>query len=251
MGNGPAVLLAFHGIGQDHTCFAPFGASLAERFTIYSLDLFYHGQSSGLFGDTYIDNEVLTKTYWKQLVTAFLDQHRISRFSVAGFSMGGKFALATAELFADQLDEVWLLAPDGITPSPWYQVATATRVGRSVFRYFLDHLSAFRSVGHFLVKAGIVDRSALRFAENTLATPEQRARVYRSWQCFRALGVAIDAWAELMNHKSVRVRIFLGYFDRILPRNYVSPLTKRLYAYELRVYKTGHNRLVEKVAGTC
>ena len=248
MGNGPAVLLAFHGIGQDNTCFEPFAQSLAQSFTIFSFDLFYHGHSSCVHGEAYTDIELLTKSYWKQLLTAFLHEHEIQRFSVAGFSMGGKFAIATAELFADQLEELWLLAPDGITISPWYQLATHTRLGRVIFRYFLKHLSVFRRVGHLLTSMRLLDRSALRFAESTLATPEQRVRVYRSWLGFRTLGVNMVSFSDLMNHRPVRIRLFLGYFDRVLPMHYMLPLTKRLHAYELHVFKTGHNRLVQKVA---
>ncbi len=140
-GTGPRALLAFHGMGQRSTCFAPLDRVLRDEFTIYSFDLFYHGDSSCLSGDEYTDGEVLTKARWQELIMTFLRQQGIDRFSVAGFSLGGRFALTTTELFAGRVDALWLFSPDGITISPWYWIAIHTQAGRWLFRYFLAHLA--------------------------------------------------------------------------------------------------------------
>ncbi|GAA4408146.1 hypothetical protein GCM10023187_29610 [Nibrella viscosa] len=246
LGYGPAILLAFHGIGQNSACFLPLADTVGRQFTTYSFDLFFHGASPA--PDSATGEFVLTKTDWTRIVSEFLKEKNISRFSVIGFSMGGKFALATAEAFADRIDQLILLAPDGITVSPWYRLATGTAVGRRLFRYFLQHMLLFRRVGNTLAAVGLLDRSALRFAQRTLATAEQRERVYRSWVGFRKLGVRLDILASLLNHHPVRTRFILGYFDRVLPADFVKPLTRRLYTYELHMLKTGHHRLVEKAA---
>lgn len=247
-GNGPAVMLCFHGIGQNGGAFEPFGIALASTFTVYSFDLFYHSQSSGLHGDIYQPNESLTPDYWAAILTAFLDEKKIDRFSVAGFSMGGVFAFATAQRFATRLDQLWLLAPDGITTSGWYSFATGSGFGRGVFRYFLNRLSLFREVSNTLVRLGWLDRSLVRFAQSTLATPEQRERVYRSWIGFRPLRPHLDSLTKTLNKHPIRVRVFLGEFDRVLPRKAVQPLLKQLITCELVMLKVGHNRLVEAVA---
>jgi len=246
LATGPRVLLAFHGIGQDATCFQPLARALDGQFTVYAFDLFFHGRNTGV-----LPEGVLTKTHWQQLVRAFLTEKAIQTFSVAGFSMGGKFALATAESFADRLDELWLLAPDGITVSPYYTLATRTAAGRRLFGYFLDHMPLFHRVGQLLSRLHLVDRSALRFAESTLATPEQRRRVYLSWVGFRELKTDVGALAVLLNKETVRTRFFMGYFDRVLPLSFLTPLTRHLHHYEVTVLKTGHHRLIEKVAAHC
>lgn len=247
-GNGPAVMLCFHGIGQTGEAFKPLGTALASTFTIYSFDLFYHGQSSGLNGDTYHQKEHLTGDYWRTILTAFLLEKNIARFSVTGFSMGGVFALTTAQLFAPKLDQLWLLAPDGITTSAWYAFATGSGLGRGVFRYFLDHLPLLRDLSNTLVQLGWLDRSLVRFAQSTLATSEQRERVYRSWVAFRPLRPSLTALAKTLNQYPIQVRMFLGEFDRVLPRTAVQPLEQRLNGCELVLLKVGHNRLVEAVA---
>ena len=248
-GNGPSVLLCFHGIGQDGRAFDVLGTALASSFTVYSFDLFYHGQSSGLHGDNYQPKESLTPNYWQVILAAFLDEKKIDRFSIAGFSMGGVFALTTAQLFAPQLDQLWLLAPDGITTSTWYRFATGSGFGRSLFRFFLNHLPLLHNLSDTFVQLGWLDRSLARFVQSTLATPNQRERVYRSWIGFRPLRPELNSLAKTLNGHPIQVRIFLGAFDRVLPREAVQPLLKRLNQYELMVIKAGHNRLVDVVAG--
>ncbi|WP_128545388.1 alpha/beta hydrolase [Larkinella soli] len=243
LSTGPVALLAFHGIGQDHRCFEPLARAVEGRYALFAFDLFFHGEPPVQFM-----GEVLTKTAWRQYIQNFLDQYRIERFAVIGFSMGGRFALATAQLFPKQTAELILLAPDGITVSPWYRLATGSTFGRMLFRFFLRHLPTFHVAGEFLQNLRLVDKSVLRFAESTLASPIQRERVYRSWIGFRKLFFKPERLGKTLTLHPIRVRFFLGYYDRVLPADYILPLTHRLYAYELTVLKTGHNRLIEKVA---
>ena len=241
-GNGPAVIVAFHGFGQDHKSFSPFEKAIDGRFTVYAIDLFFHGNSQ------YTGSSLLTKTNWGQLIERFLASQSIDRFSLIGFSLGGRFALVTAEAFANRLDQLMLIAPDGITFNRWYWLATNSRPGRWLFRYTLRHLSMLTALGQALTKLGWLNRTVLRFAEVSLATPEQRTLVYDSWTQFRQIHSDMNTVAELLNEQATRVRFFTGAFDRIVPGSYIRPLTGQLRHYELTVLKTGHNRLIELAA---
>lgn len=241
LGNGPATILAFHGFGQDGGVFESWQQNVETRFTIYAFDLFYHGKSSP------IDGELLTKTVWQSLITAFLEAQQINFFSLVGFSLGGRFALVTAEQFISQIQQLVLIAPDGITHTLWYQLATSTPMGRQLFRFVLRHLSALNQLGHALINVGLLHRTVMRFAEVSLATPEQRRLVDQSWTAFRLIKADINYLASLLTHSTVRIRFFTGYFDQIVPGHYIYPLTRQLHSYELTVLKAGHNRLIEQV----
>jgi len=241
-GSGPAVMLAFHGFGQDSTAYTPFLNQPNSGFTVYAIDLFLHGKSE------LTDGPMLTKADWQQLIRGFLQTQHINRFSLAGFSLGGRFALAALDAFADRIDQLWLIAPDGITRSFWYRLSTATPAGRWLFQYTLRHLSVLNQVGHALVRAGLLNRTAMRFAELSLATPQQRQLVYDTWTQFRLIRPNLHAIATLLNSHPIQVRFFTGAFDRIVPGPYILPLTNRLRHYELTVLKTGHTHLIEQVA---
>jgi pimeloyl-ACP methyl ester carboxylesterase len=242
LGHGPATLLAFHGFGQNGHVFNPVNEVIGHQFTVLAVDLFFHGDSH------YRTSQLLTKNEWQKLISAFLDTKGVSRFSVTGFSLGGRFALVTAEAFADRIDRLILIAPDGITRSKWYELATATGIGRRIFRYGLHHLSTLEGVGHALVRIGLLNRTVMRFAELSLSTPAQRALVYQVWTQFRFINPDIPRLAALLNQHSMRVQLFMGAFDRIIPGPFILPLTDQLNHYELTVLKTGHNHLIQLTA---
>ncbi|MEZ0538251.1 alpha/beta hydrolase [Fibrella arboris] len=242
-GSGPIVWLAFHGIGQDSRCFEPFAKPLASTHTIYSVDLPFHGESR-LAGWP----SVITSTYWQSLLTEFMARHRIDRFSVVGFSIGGRFALITAQLFANRVGELVLLAPDGITQNPWFTLATSTKAGRALLRFFLNNTPLFTKAAHVLVKAGLLNASLLRFGEATMQTPAQRTQIYQSWTGFRLLRIDRHVFAKTMIEHGVQVRLFLGMYDVVLPQRRVQPLIDLLPNSALTLLPTGHTSLVKRVA---
>lgn len=241
-GNGPKVILAFHGIGQDHRCFLPLVEVLKDQYTFYLFDLPFHGQSPPL------TSEKLTLEEWKAFLENFLSANKIEKFSIMGFSMGGKFALATLQLFPARIDSCWLLAPDGITESPWYRLATRFWLSKKVFRFFVSNVTRFKKLAEGLVSLGLVEKSAVKFAETTLATSEQRKRVYRSWVGFSLIRANMKLIAQYVKENGIDLTIFLGKHDALLPAYYVTPLTKHLPDLKPIVLKTGHHRLIEKVA---
>ena len=241
-GHGPKVMLAFHGIGQDHNCFMPLVEVLKEQYTFYLFDLPFHGQSPAL------DEEKLTIPAWQALIEEFLIEDNIQRFSVTGFSMGGKFALATLQLFPQRIESCWLLAPDGITESPWYRLATRFWLSKNLFRFFVSNVSHFKKLASILVSIGLIEKSAVKFAETTLSTPAQRERVYRSWIGFSLIRADMKLIARFVKENNIDLKIFLGKYDALLPAHYVHPLTKRLPNVKPIILKTGHHRLIEKTA---
>ncbi|GAB3899775.1 alpha/beta fold hydrolase [Spirosoma agri] len=238
-GNGTITLLAFHGFGQSGQVFSALQKSLGERYTILAIDLFFHGQSS------YHTTQLLSKPDWARLIDAFLQLRQVNRFSLVGFSLGGRFALATVESFAIRIDQLVLIAPDGITRNVWYWIATGSSAGRWLFRRLLTHLPLLNAVGHGLTSIGLLNRTVMRFVEISLSTPQQRERVHVSWTQFRLIKPDLDQIRGLLHQYPVRVRFFTGAFDRIVPGRYILPLTKQLHHYELTVFQTGHNHLIE------
>ena len=247
-GQGTKTLLAFHGIGQDASCFDGIVQSLGNQYTFYIFDLFYHGKSGGISAAKPSETDRLSKAFWADLIREFCVQQKINRFSVAGFSMGGKFALATTEAFAGRVETLYLFAPDGITESIWYTLATRFWPARQIFRLIVFNPSFSHQLGRVFLGFGWVNKSTLRFIESTLTTPQQQARVYYSWLCFSTLRFEMPHIARLCNKHSINTKIFLGRFDALIPESSVYDLTSKLNDYELIMLKTGHHRLVEKAA---
>ncbi|MEZ4900936.1 MAG: alpha/beta fold hydrolase [Spirosomataceae bacterium] len=195
-------MLAFHGIGQDYRCFLSLVEVLKEQYTFYLFDLPFHGQSPPL------PNERLTLDNWCCFLEMFFVKNNIEKCSIMGFSMGGKFALATLQLFSTRIESCWLIAPDGITESPWYRLATRFWLGKNLFRFFVSNVAYFKKLGNMLVKMGLVSKSAVKFAETTLTTSIQRQRTYRSWIGFSPIRADMKSVARIVQENDIDLKIF-------------------------------------------
>lgn len=242
-GTGTRVMLAFHGFGQSRTHFRPLAAQWSGEFTVYSFDLFYHGQS--FWGDRH---KPLTKQAWKELLSGFLAQHNISRFALAGFSLGGKFVLATLESFPDRVTELVFMAPDGIKTNFWYSLATYPTWTQRIFRSTVTRPILFQKTALWMRRLRIVDKGVLRFAQSQMDTREKRHRVYFSWMVFRELFFDMNHIAALINANRIPVRLFLGRHDKIITARNMQRLLGKVPGSELIVLESGHSRLLESVA---
>lgn len=240
-GSGPEHLLIFHGFGQDHTAFNALANELDKKFTLYSFDLFFHGQSQWPKGEI-----PLSKTYWKDLLDQFLKEKAIVNFSLMGFSLGGKFALASLEAFPSRISSVYLLAPDGIKTNIWYSLATYPVALRWLFKSMILKPGRFQSIVKGARKLHLVDRGVSKFAESQMNTEEKRKRVYYSWVVFRQLKFDLGRIASIINSNNINLYVFVGQFDKIITAKNMALLLHRVPDHHFQILETGHNGLIEK-----
>lgn len=242
-GNGPNILLSFHGFGQDHEAFEELTHAFRNQYTVYAFDIFFHGKSA--WGK---DEDPLEKEFWNELLAAFLKQHTIDKFSLLGFSMGGKFALASLEAFPERVQSVYLLAPDGIKTSAWYSLATYPFFLRRVFKNMISNPTLFHQITQVAFKTGLIDKGILRFVQSQMDTEEKRKQVYLSWVVFRHLHFNMTAIANSINAYAIAVTIVVGKYDKIITAKNMERLTKRLTHYSLNTLETGHTGILSKFA---
>jgi pimeloyl-ACP methyl ester carboxylesterase len=240
---GSKVLLAFHGFGQSKTHLEELEQSLATDYTVYSFDLFYHGENAGQGPEN-----PLTKEEWAQWLQFFFDTERIQACSVLGFSLGGRFALATVEAFPERVKELLLIAPDGIKPNLWYTLATRPGWTQSLFRKVVYHPSTFGKLSVLARTFRLAHPKLIRFAQSQLETAEKQDLLYRSWVNFRLLTFNMAKMATLLNQNRIRTEIFLGRHDLLLKEKDVEPLINRLKNYRIIYLESGHTHLLDRAA---
>lgn len=242
-GRGKTPLLAFHGFGQNSSYYEAFGKNLGDLYTVYSFDLFYHGNSFW-----HSRSEPLRKSDWKNIIEHFLDQHGIQKFVVSGFSMGGKFTLATIEAFSERIQQIIFIAPDGIKTLFWYNLATYPGAFQKYFRAMIVRPKYFYKLLKTVNRLGLVHKSVLKFANSQMDTRKKRRRVYYTWVIFRLLKFNMKRIAELINEKKIPTYMSLGTYDRIITQENMMVLLKELEDYEMILLKKGHNTLIEDTA---
>ena len=240
-GHGPKAILVFHGFGQNHQTFEKLVGFVPEEYTIYNFDIFFHGESKWNKGE-----QLLTKEFWKELWTAFLNQEKIDRYSLIGFSMGGKFALASYKVTPTRVDHVILLAADGIQKNFWYAFATSSSLIRKLFKSMILHPGRFHRISKLIHKIGLIDNSLLRFVESQMNTEAKRNQVYHSWIVFRTLAFDVKLLAQTLNLNQTEVFCITGKFDRMIPPHFMNKLTKRLHQFRHDTLDVGHTTLIEQ-----
>jgi pimeloyl-ACP methyl ester carboxylesterase len=243
LGHGPTPLLAFHGIGQNgRSCFEAFAPSVGKHYTVYAFDLPFHGSNADF------PFQPVSKAFLKKAIIKFLAQENIQHFDVVGFSMGGRFAIGTLEAFADRIDRLYLIAPDGITENPLFNLATRYSVPRSVFRWSMQHPAPFFNAIKVLEKVGLLNKSIVRFTEQVLDTPEKRNSLYKSWIAFSSLWFDIPLLYHLAMENKVIVTLFTGKYDKLLKPEHAAPLADLLPENQNIILKSGHAQLVEQAS---
>lgn len=238
-GNGKEPLLVFHGFGQDHTLYVPLLKSLGPRYTLYIIDLFFHGKSEWNEGE-----RPISKRDWSNIISALLDDQKIQSFSIFAYSLGGKFALATLEAFASRIINMYLVAPDGIKTSVWYTVATCSSIMRKLFRSMIFKHDRFLKLAATLNESKLVDKSLLRFADYQMNSEAKRRRVYYSWIVFRHLTFDLKCMAALINGNKIGLTIIVGRYDKVIEAKHMNRLLRHVTDYRFEVLEAGHTALV-------
>lgn len=243
IGSGKRALLAFHGYGQSSAYYQAMERALGNDYTIYAFDLFFHGQSY-----LHKNNLPLDKVFLQQIITHFLEKQSINTFSVMGFSMGGKFALTLIETLPERVEELFLIAPDGISTSFWYNIATYPGWLQQLFKRTVLKPGPFFRLLRVLDKYNMVHKSLIRFAHYQMDSTAKRLRVYRSWIGFRELNFDIRRIVKLLNKYKIPVAMYLGEYDQIITPKRVGVFVNALDQGELVILKAGHSNLLSDVA---
>ena len=242
-GQGSKILLCFHGYGQSNTDMNVLQEALKEKYTIYTFDLFYHGESFW-----HQKEKPLTKLFWFELINAFLATYKIQRFSLAGFSMGAKFVLPIVESFSERIDKLLLIAPDGITINVWYRIATSFNWTRALLRSLVVKPDWYLRMIKMLIFFKLAPTSVINLANSKMVTRRQRRRVYYSWVVFRVLRINSKDIANLINKYNIQLMVFLGSRDKLITEISVRPLLRHTTNYQKIILKAGHTNLLQSVA---
>ncbi|HAA00192.1 MAG TPA: hypothetical protein DCD96_00965 [Flavobacteriales bacterium] len=213
-GNGPQVLLCFHGFGRRAEDFFYFREELEKNFTVYSFNVFHHGKSE--YPGDRIERNTLRPDELKALISLFLDQHSIERFSLMGYSMGGKITLMLLHLFAERINHMYLLAPDGIVYNQWYRFTSKNRIGNSIYKSILRKPGFFFFILRLLRKTRLISDKFMRFVMANLDTRNKRELVYKVWMTLRNIDPSPSESSKIIRKLNLPVYLFYGKHDRII-----------------------------------
>ncbi len=245
IGNGSKNILLFHGYGQDCHCWGKISGNLKEEYTFYCFDLVFHGKSSYDFTENSLQNN--QKNDLEIAFETFFGENNITDFSVLGFSLGARLALFCVEIFPQNIQNIFLLAPDGIKNNFWFNLSTRFWFSKILFNAFLVNQSIFIKLGKMLTNIGLLDKSMLNFVTNQTNSIEKRQKIHNTW-CFFANIPSISAKKILSkitkesNSKEKFLSIFLAKNDIFITEKTVKRNLQNI-DFEIVTFDCNHFKL--------
>ena len=234
MGSGSRLLIAFHGYANNATLFYPFQRHLGQDFTIISIDLPHHGQS------VWPDTQMLHKQDLIDLVHQLCREYQAEQVSLLGYSLGGRVCLTITQLIPRLVEQVLLIASDGLVFNPLYYFVTRTLFGKRLFRSFLTNTRSYMSFVEWLRRKNFIDASRHRFAMYYLESEKDRAFLLRVWPGMGEIVPNLGSLRSAIRKHNIPVFIFMGSYDRIIPPLHAQKFKKDLSSVHLFILDKGH-----------
>jgi len=206
-----------------------------KNFTVYAFDLFYHGKSTRV-------QDHLHKSEWCKWLGDFLQAEKIDEFSVLGYSLGGRFAIASVLKFPDKIKELFLIAPDGIFLTPWFKLATTPGI-KLLFKYLMLNPDKMERLMKFNEKSGVVNKYVDDFVRKEMGDDENRKRVYISWNYFKTLGYSKKELYRRFNRYSFDRKLIIGEKDHIIHPKGILPIVEKMGHFEVDILPLKHHQL--------
>lgn len=237
-GRGTRFLVCFHGYGEDASSFAFLEKHLGQDYTIIALDLPFHGQTQWNEGPELQPGQLL------EVLSAILPLE-LQRISLAGYSMGGRIALALLQERPAAIDRVVLVAPDGLHRNFWYWLSTRTSTGNRLFAYTMKHPHWFFSGMKVLRSVGLLNKSIFRFAHSYLDNFKEREMLYLRWTGLRQFRPSLAKLRRILQEHPVAVRMLFGAYDRIILDTHAKGIAKN-GSVKIKTIRAGHQLLKPK-----
>lgn len=239
-GNGEKTLICFHGFGQNLMVFNDLSSGLVDH-QVVSVNLFYHGKSVRQGGSKYLLQEE-----WKNIFARFLNHLNIDRFSVLGYSLGGRYTSSTLKSFENRIDHCLLIAPDGIVKRSSYEFATFPLGSEQLFGFFMRNPKPFFIFLDLLEKTKMFNQWTIDFSRAQLQDKDQRMRVYHSWITLRKFRMRQAQLIQRINTGNFKTTVIFGKYDKIIQPERHFYFLNQIPEAKVIILDTGHTKLLNE-----
>lgn len=217
-GSGNKLMFAFHGYGMTGKQFHVLEKSVLQEYWVIGFDHFFHGESKLHTIDEQIILAGMEKADVRLYIDAWFAAFGRQRFSLMGYSIGANFALSLVEFFADEIDSLILMAPDGLAVHRGFYFLRRHFIGKKLFRS-LTYGKNLATVGlNTLRRFRLLDEALHKIAFNEVNTLQKRLDVYYTLNFIRHIVPDLEMAARLINQHHIKTTLVFGQHDQLFPR---------------------------------
>jgi pimeloyl-ACP methyl ester carboxylesterase len=245
-GAGPKPVLCFHGYGENAASFNLMKPLAGNEYAFIAMDLPFHGHTKWNNGLLFTVHDLV------EIIRMILGIENINidgknmKFSLAGFSLGGRISLCLLEALPENVERLVLMAPDGLKVNFWYWITTQTLIGNRLFRLTMKYPGWFFGFLKIMNRLRLVNASVFKFVNYYIANPDMRTILYDRWTCLRKLKPRLSAIKKKLTQHKIPVRLLYGKYDRIILPVVGERFKKGLDDCTLTILDCGHQIIREK-----
>jgi pimeloyl-ACP methyl ester carboxylesterase len=206
-----------------------------------ALDMPLHGSTE------WLENRPFEKDDLVAIVEMVLQQHGKDRFSLLGYSMGGRLCLCLTEKMAPRIDHLIMAAGDGLKNNPWHMFVTQTAIGNKIFRYNAYHPQLFFTLLHGGKRLGLLNQSIYKFALHRMNEPQKRLQVYNIWTNLRRMMPDKKTCKQLLSKYDVLTLLIFGKYDRVIPPVLGTRFADGSFPCKIVILDKGHQLISEQL----
>jgi pimeloyl-ACP methyl ester carboxylesterase len=239
-GSGDKPMLAFHGYGMTGKQFHVLKDSILTKYHVYGFDHFFHGESQL---DGWTEKQILQgmpKTMVKLYLQEWFKVHGEQKVSLMAYSIGAKLALILLEEFPEWIEEIILMAPDGLSVYTGFDFLTNRTTGQYFFRHATKSKWLTPSLLKTLKRLRFIDDSLYNIAYNEIDTEKKRLDVYYTLNLIRLLQPDTRKVIKLIDQYSVKCTILFGRDDKLFPKSAAKSFTDQLTKANVHEVSLGH-----------
>ncbi|MCB0476767.1 MAG: alpha/beta hydrolase [Crocinitomicaceae bacterium] len=210
---------------------------LADNFKdvqVVSFNIFFHGQSE--LKEDHLDHHNL-----KAIFDLVIENESINHFSVIGYSLGGKFALNLVNYYPEKIDQVILIAAEGIKAHNFYNLTCRIWLLRRLYKTSIEHPNWFFNLAHFLRRIRVFSPSMIKFIELQMGEKEQREMAYNTWAKFRYVFPNQGRLKNNFHDFNIDLIVMIGERDRIIKPDVGNYFIQKMGKGEFRVLPMTHD----------
>ncbi len=209
-GKGSKLLIAIPGYGDRKETFLKLQESLSPNYLVYALELPGHGESDWSRDQFY-------QSDFEKVIRAILLKEKKDRLTLMGHSFGGRAILSLLPKLYEVVDELFLLAPDGLDEGYMRRATLVPLSIRHLTQRFLKKPSWYIGLVKALNKIGLLKNHSYQFVKLNFANASRRKRLFLYWNSIDDFKIDTTACARILNKEKIPTHIILGNRDFVIP----------------------------------
>ncbi len=233
------ILLCFHGYGWNCYNFDFIMPDLIRAYTVYSFDLFAHGESEWNEGREFSAED------FRNIFVHFFESENIHSFSAMGYSLGGRWATSIVNAFDNRVQNLFLVAADGLQKGTIIDILSKIKESNKIIEYIIHHPKIIHhglKMGYF---AGLINKESLNFYIGKNDTKEKRELIMKRIRLCKNLFISPKLLLQKIRNNNINVHLFYGTRDLVMPPLLTVRLTKNLGKAILHKIEDDHMLIIK------